>query len=44
MKILILDVGGAHVKCIASGRKRAVKFKSDAFRGGFRLWERQDFA
>jgi polyphosphate glucokinase len=28
MKILVLDVGGSHVKCIASGRKRVVKFKS----------------
>jgi len=26
--ILVLDIGGSHVKCIASGRRRAVKFES----------------
>jgi len=28
MKILVLDVGGSHVKCLASGRKTHVEFKS----------------
>ncbi len=28
MRILVLDVGGSQVKCVASGRKRPVKFKS----------------
>jgi len=28
MKILVLDVGGSHVKLMVSGRKRVVKFKS----------------
>jgi predicted NBD/HSP70 family sugar kinase len=27
-KILVLDVGGSHVKCIATGHERSVKFKS----------------
>ena len=30
MKILVIDVGGSHVKCIASGHKRPVKFASDS--------------
>jgi polyphosphate glucokinase len=29
-KILVVDVGGSHVKCVATGRKRPVKFKSDS--------------
>jgi len=28
MKILVLDVGGSHVKCLASGRKTHVEFES----------------
>jgi polyphosphate glucokinase len=28
MEILVLDVGGTHVKCLASGQKKSVKFKS----------------
>ncbi|MHB1331973.1 MAG: ROK family protein [Sulfuriferula sp.] len=28
MKILVVDVGGSHVKCIASGQTNPVKFKS----------------
>lgn len=27
-RILVLDIGGSHVKCLVSGRKRPVKFKS----------------
>jgi len=27
-RILVLDIGGSHVKCIASGRRRPVKFES----------------
>ena len=30
LKILVVDVGGSHVKCIASGRKRPVEFISGA--------------
>lgn len=29
-KILVIDVGGSHVKCVATGRKRPLKFKSDS--------------
>jgi len=29
-KILVIDVGGSHVKCVATGRKRPVKFESDS--------------
>ncbi|MBZ0134084.1 MAG: hypothetical protein K8F53_15850 [Rhodocyclaceae bacterium] len=28
MRILVVDVGGTHIKCAASGRKSPVKFKS----------------
>jgi len=28
LKILVLDVGGSHVKCLASGRKTHVEFES----------------
>ena len=28
MKILVLDVGGTHVKCVATGHKKSVQFKS----------------
>ncbi len=28
MKILVIDVGGSHVKCVATGHKRPVKFES----------------
>ena len=30
MKILVIDVGGSHVKCVATGHKRPVKFESDS--------------
>lgn len=28
MKVLVIDVGGSHVKCVATGHERPVKFKS----------------
>jgi len=28
MKVLVIDVGGSHVKCLATGRNKPVKFKS----------------
>lgn len=28
MKVLVVDVGGSHVKCVATGRRCSVKFKS----------------
>ena len=30
MKILVIDVGGSHVKCVATGHKRPVEFRSDS--------------
>ena len=38
MKILAVDVGGSHVKRIASGRN------ANAIRLGYRMWERWDAA
>lgn len=34
MNVLTIDIGGTHVKILASGEKDARKF------GGFRLWSR----
>jgi hypothetical protein len=35
MRILVIDVGGTHVKVLATGRKESVRIAS----GGYLLWK-----
>jgi hypothetical protein len=37
MKVLVVDVGGSHIKVLATGRKTPI---DNAFLGGYRLWKR----
>ena len=39
MNILVIDVGGTHVKVLATGLGSALIVDGIVERGGFRLWE-----
>jgi hypothetical protein len=49
MSVLVIDIGGTHVKIVASGQQNAAAIPiqgndANAFVGGFRLWTKGESA